>query len=148
MRNVSNGIKIAFFPKNRLRASPPDPVWNTFELHKFIQRIYRFRYFCYLTFCLNPPLWAKSWLSAKTRLRLLTFHFTISLSHKKFLFWKILMTSLHVICSCPPNKNSGYTTALMNSWLVWLTVIMILYQKTAFKQAKINLCHLFIYLFF
>ena len=29
----------------------------------------------------------------------------------------------------------------------WLTVILILYRNTAFRQAKINLCHLSIYIF-
>ena len=50
------------------------------------------------------------------------------------------MTSLHVICGLAPFpiKNPGYASSLLYSWLVWLTIIMILYQKTALKQPKIN----------
>ena len=33
--------------------------------------------------------------------------FTVSLSHKKFLFRKFLMTSLYVICG-PPNQNPRF----------------------------------------
>ena len=42
------------------------------------------------------------------RPRLLIFQSAISLSHKKFFFQKILMTSLHVVCPLPLMKNSGY----------------------------------------
>ena len=48
----------------------------------------------------------KSWLSAN-RLQLQIFQSTISLAHKKILFSKVLMTSLHVICGLgPPNQKS------------------------------------------
>ena len=62
------------------------------------------------TFVLSPLFIAKSWLRAKTQAQLLIFQSTISLSYKKFLFRKFLMTSLHVSCSLapPPFKNPGY----------------------------------------
>ena len=40
----------------------------------------------------------------------LVFRYTISLSHKKVLFQKIVMTSLHVICGFAPAPNQ-------KSWL-------------------------------
>ena len=58
------------------------------------------------------------------------------------------MTSLHVICSLPahPNQKSWLRLCFTVLMAVSLAnVIMILYQKTAFKQAKINLCRLFTY---
>ena len=54
-----------------------------------------------LTISFRPLPLPKSWLSAN-RLRLQIFHSTISLPHKKFLFRKFLITSLHVICGLPP----------------------------------------------
>ena len=45
----------------------------------------------------KPSPFAKSWLRAN-RQRFQIFHPTMSLSHKNFLFGKILMTSFHVIC--------------------------------------------------
>ena len=51
-------------------------------------------------------------VKCQTRPRLLIFHSTISLSCKKFLFRKFLMTSLHVIFGLPPLiKNPGYAYA-------------------------------------
>ena len=60
-----------------------------------------------MSFCPLPL--SKSWFSA-IRPRLLIFHSTISLPHKKFLFQKFLMTSLYVVCGLapPPIKNPGY----------------------------------------
>ena len=109
----SNGIKIAFFLKKlqkiaqRLGASPPDPLFDTFELLKYTIRVSQLRYFHFLTIILSPLPSAKSRLSAKHRPRLLIFHSTISLPHKKFLFRKFMMTSLLVICGLgPPNQKS------------------------------------------
>ena len=60
------------------------------------------------------------------------------------------LSRLLLYCRCVDffivEKDKLYS--LLYSWLIWLTVIMILCQKkTALEQAKINLCH-FIYLFF
>ena len=121
----SNGIKIAFFFQKivqRLGASLPDPhnlrklgispdphLEYTWVTQVGFTRL-SLRHFCYFTLGLSPLPFAKSWFSAKTRLRLLIFHFMISLSHKKF-FWKILMTWLHVISGLAPLpiKNPGYS---------------------------------------
>ena len=61
----------------------------------------------FLIISFRPLPLSKSWLSA-IRQRLQIFHSTISLPHKKFLFRKFLMTSLHVICGLapPPNQKS------------------------------------------
>ena len=65
-------------------------------------------------FWFKPYPFRKLSVKCQTRPRLLIFHSTISLSHKKFLFQKFLMTSLHVIFGLappPPIKNPGYTYA-------------------------------------
>ena len=56
----------------------------------------------------KPSTFAKSWLRA-SRQRFQTFHSTISLTYKNFLFGKILMTSLHVVCGLglPQSKILG-----------------------------------------
>ena len=88
---------------------PQTPIWDTFELHNFTRRVSRYRHFAYLTFGLSRLYLAKSWLGVKTRHRLLIFHFSKTLSYKKYFFWKVLMMSLHVICGLPtpsPNQTS------------------------------------------
>ena len=60
-----------------------------------------------LNFRFKPSPFRKLSVKCQTRPRLLIFHSTISLSRKKFLFRKFLMTSLHVIFGLPsPNQKS------------------------------------------
>ena len=61
-------------------------------------------------FFFKPSPFRKLSVKCQTRPRLLIFHSTISLSHKKFLFRKFLMTSLHVVFGLPPPPNQ-------KSWL-------------------------------
>ena len=106
----SNGIKTAFFFKKSSSGwglRPQNPLWDTFKWHKFTWSV---SHFCYLTWGISHLPLAKSWLSARTKSPLLIFYFTISLSHKKFLCWIFLMTSLHVIWCLPPPPNQ-------KSWL-------------------------------
>ena len=67
---------------------------------------------------------AKYRFGVKTRHRLLIFYFSISLFHKKFLFWKIMMTSFHLICCLGPPSNQKY----------WLRLCP--YQIRNVKQAR------------
>ena len=87
---------------------PQTPVCDTFERHKLSQNVSKVRYLLFSTIKLSPLSLQNRGLSAN-RQRFQIFHPTISLSHEKLLFWKFLMTSLHVICGLgPPAKNSGY----------------------------------------
>ena len=116
----SKGIKIASFPKNSKKSSsvwgfcpqtlivfgwgicPQTPVCDMFELH------YSLLNACpnsdILTFGSSPFPLAKSCLSPGHWPRLLIFHSTISLSYKKFLFRKTLLTSCthFAVCPLPP----------------------------------------------
>ena len=67
------------------------------------------RQFTHFTFSLNPSPNSKTLIMCQNRSRLLIFHSIIFLSHKKLIFQKLLMTSLHVICGLTPPqiKNSG-----------------------------------------
>ena len=55
-------------------------------------------------FWFKPSTFSKILFKCQIRPRLLIFHSTISLYHKKFLFRKFLMTSLHAICGLPPSQ--------------------------------------------
>ena len=59
-------------------------------------------------FWFKPFPFRKLSFKCQTRPRLLIFHSTISLSHKKFLFQKFLMTSLHVIFGLPPPNQKSW----------------------------------------
>ena len=114
----SNGIKItkncpaaggfAFRPLKPPMAGcrPQNPVWDTFELHWLTQHFFRVRHLHFLTISLPLPL-AKFRLNSNHWPRLSISYSTMSLPHKKFLFWKFLITSLHVICglSSPPQSK-------------------------------------------
>ena len=56
-----------------------------------------------------PSSFAKPWLRGNRQQRFQIFHSKISLSHKNFLFGKILMMSFHVICGLgfPQSKILG-----------------------------------------
>ena len=101
-----------FHSLRRLVPPSPTPVWDTFKLYKFPRRVSCFRHFRYLTLGLSPLPLAKFWLSAKTRLCLLIFHFAISSSHKKF-FWKVLMTSLHAIFGLGHPQSKTLATPML-----------------------------------
>ena len=111
----SNGIKITFFPKKMQKKLPsnwgfgPKPpsvirlsklvcLHTSPNLHIFI-----------FNFWFKRSLFWKLFVKCQTRPRLLIIHSTISLSHKKFLFRKFLMTSLHVIF--------GWASPQSKSWL-------------------------------
>ena len=120
----SNRIKITFFSKN-LQTSPSSwgqspqtpiasggwglrpqtPVCDTFEYTSLLNTSPKLDLH-FPTISFRPFPLPKSCLSANG-LQLQIFHSTISLPHKKSLFWKFLMTSLHVICGLgPPNQKS------------------------------------------
>ena len=111
----STGIKIVFFPKtykNRPAAGgfaprPPSVIrLSTIAYSWLTQHVSYGRHLLFLTINFRPLPIPKSWLSAY-RLQLQIFQSTISLAHKKVLFWKFLMTSLHMICGLgPPNQKS------------------------------------------
>ena len=85
---------------------PQTPVSDTFEYTSLLNTSPKLDIYTFLTISFRPLPLSKSWLSA-IRLQLQIFHSTISLPHKKFLFRKFLMTSLHVICGLgPPNQKS------------------------------------------
>ena len=127
----SNGIKIAFFSKNLQKSPsgwgllpqtpiatrgwglrPQTPVCETFEYTSLLNTSSKLNILIFLSISFRPLSLPKSWLNANG-LQLQNFHSTISLPHKKFLFWKFLMTSLHVICGLGPTpiKNPGYAYA-------------------------------------
>ena len=84
---------------------PPDPLCNTFEYTSLLNTSPKLDLH-FPTISFRPFSSPKSWLSAN-ELQLQIFHSTISLPHKKFLFCKFLMTSLHAICGLgPPNQKS------------------------------------------
>ena len=106
-------LKKTFFSKRsqkivqRLRASPPGPVCDTFELHySLLNTRLPIKTFSLVHFWLKSSPFSKTLVKCQTMPQLLIFHSTISLSHKKFLFRKFLMTSLHVICGLPPPPQS------------------------------------------
>ena len=81
--------------------------------------------FAFFNYWFKPSPFAKSWLRAN-RQRFQIFHPTISLSHKNFLFGKILMTSFHVICALgfPQSKILGtpmnWRSPEKNFWRLFL----------------------------
>ena len=88
-------------------------------------------------FCFKPSPFTKLSVKCQTWPRLLIFHSTTSLFHKKFLFRKFLKTSLHVIFGLPlpPIKNPGYAYA---RGMAFRTVSL---QITACApQARVNFC--------
>ena len=117
----SNGTKIAFFfkkiPKNRTATGGFIPT--SLSVIRLSKLVYLHKspnldiFIC--NFWFKPSPFRKLSVKCQTRPRLLIFHSTISLSHKKFLLRKFLMTSLHVIFGLgpppPPIKNHGYTYA-------------------------------------
>ena len=115
VRNVVQyGIKIAVFSKKLQKiaqrllkslAAATDPrlwyVWVTTLAFSTGLKSYIFALFNYY---FKPSLFTKSWLSANKQ-RFQIFPPTIYLSDKKFLFWKFLITSLHVICNLSPQSK-------------------------------------------
>ena len=97
----------------RLGALPPDPrrwyVW----VHWLTQHVFQVELLHFLTISFRPLPLPKSWLSA-IRLRLQIFHSTISLPHKKFLFRKFLVTSLHLICGLGPSQSKILATPMVD----------------------------------
>ena len=128
----SNGIKIAFFPKNykKLTAAggftpqapiasggwglrPQTSVLDSFQVRKYTLHISQFRYFQFLPSSLSPLPSAKSRLRPKHRPRLLILHSTISLPPTKSSSFENLWW-----CHCTwlvvwalPIKNPGYAYA-------------------------------------
>ena len=99
----SNGIKIAFFfqkiPKNcRATGGFISRSPSVIRLSKLVclHKSPNLDIFIF-NFCFKPSTFGKLLVKWQTRPRLLIFHSTTSLSHKKFLFWKFLMTLLYVI---------------------------------------------------
>ena len=117
-RRWSNGIEIPFFsspPKKYKKSSsgwglrPQIPVSDAFEFTPLYSTRFPSLTFALFNYWFKPFFFTKSCLSAKHMPWLLIFHSTISLPHKKFLFWKLLMTSLRMICGLgPPIKNPSY----------------------------------------
>ena len=84
---------------------PQTPLCDTFEYTSLLNTSPKLDLH-FPTISFRPFSSPKSWLSAN-ELQLQIFHSTISLPHKKFLFCKFLMTSLHAICGLgPPNQKS------------------------------------------
>ena len=117
----------------RLGVLPPNPrlwyVWGTLAFSTRLQSLI----FALFNYYLKPSPFVKFGLSAN-RQRFQIFHPMISLSHKKFLFWKFLMTSLHVICGLGPLpiKNSHQAYKLEIAWKTFL--------KTFFFGEHLRLC--------
>ena len=116
----SNGIKIVFFPKNykkiakQLGFRPQTSICDTICLSKLVclhtsPNLHIFIF----NFWFKRSLFWKLFVKSQTRPRLLIIYSNISLSHKKFLFRKFLMTSLHVIFDVVflPIKNPDYAYA-------------------------------------
>ena len=110
----SNGIKIAFFfkkiTKNRPATGgyvPRSPYVIRLNKLGYLHKSPNLDIFI-CNFWFKPSPFRKLSVKCQTRPRLLIFHSTISLSKRKFLFRKFLMTSLHVICGLapPPNQKS------------------------------------------
>ena len=109
----SNGIKVAFFPKNYKNLSSG---WELPSDHRLWYAWIALVYFIFLplkifllfNFWFKPSSFAKILVKSQTRPMLLILHCTISLPHKKFLFRKFLMTSCmwFVICPPPPTPQS------------------------------------------
>ena len=93
---------------------PQTPVCDKLELHRLtlhVSHFSHFRHFHFLTigFFKPSPFSKILWLSAKHRPRLLIFYSMTSLYHKKFLFRKFLMTSLHVfVVRAPPLNQKSW----------------------------------------
>ena len=124
-----NGIKIAFFPKNRPTAGPPKPPAAGDPAPKppsvihlsytsFLNTFPKLDTCIFSTISLSPlPLQNPGYVQTGNN----DFRSSISLSHKKFLFGKILMTSFHVICGLGLSiKNSGYANELEIAWKKFL----------------------------
>ena len=84
---------------------PQTSVSDTFEYTSLLTHVFQVRPLHFSTISFRPLPLPTSWQSA-IRLRLQIFHSTISLPHKKLLFRKFLMTSLHVICGLGPPPQS------------------------------------------
>ena len=67
-------------------------------------------------FCFKSSPFTKLSVKCQTRPRLLIFHSMTPLSHKKFLFRKILMTSLHVIFGLGPPQSKILATPMHGEW--------------------------------
>ena len=120
----SNGIKIAFFPKKwkkiakhlGLRPQPPSVI----RLSKLVclHTSPNLHIFIFNSWFKRSPFW-KLFVKCQTRPRLLIIHSTISLSHKKFLFRKFLMTSLHVIFGLALPQSKILATPMHEGGAFW-----------------------------
>ena len=72
-------------------------------------------YTFYFWFKLSP-LSQNSGYVPTNRLRLLNVPFTISWSHKKLIFPRFLVTSLHVICGWPPPNQKSWLRLCHINW--------------------------------
>ena len=118
---LSNGITIAFFkkiPKNRPATGgfvPRSPSVIRLSKLVYYQKSPNLDIFI-CNFWFKPSPFRKLSVTCQTRPRLLIFHSTKSLSHKKFLFRKFLMTSLHVIFGLPPPQSKILATPMHGGW--------------------------------
>ena len=104
MRSVSNGIKIAIFSK-KLQKNILTGNWrfrtqitacDTFDLHKFVQYVSQFLHLhFFFGGGLSPLSLAKFWLLADTQAMVSDLPIYNIFVPQKFLFRKIVMTSLH-----------------------------------------------------
>ena len=90
---------------------PQTPVSDTFEYTSLLKTSPKLDLH-FPTISFHPLPSSKSWLSA-IWLRLQICHSTISLLHKKFLFRKFMMTSLHVICGLGPPQSKILATPML-----------------------------------
>ena len=93
---------------------PHTPVCNTFEYTSLLNTSPKLDRLHFLTIWFHPLPLPKSRWSAN-RLQLQIFHSTISLPRKKFLFWKFLMTSLHMICGLVPPQSKILATPMLGA---------------------------------
>ena len=140
----SKGIEMTIFSKKYWKwrsgwgLRPQIPDCDTVELHYFTQTVFQCRRFRFSTFGLSPVPLPNSWFSAKPGHGFWCFILRYLCSHKKFLFWKILITSLHVICGLlPPPPNQKPWQRLWPSW--WQIKDIILYNKGTEVVSKC--CH-------
>ena len=104
----------------QLKAPPPDLrlwyIWITlvYSTHLLIYTFSLFKYWY------KPSPLYKIQVKYQTKPQLLIFDFTLSLPHKKLLFWKFFMTSLNLICGFLPLPQSTSLAEPMQSFQIFL----------------------------